>query len=135
MAFIIWNDSFSVNVAEIDLQHQKLVTTLNELLDEMKQGKANNILGAILNDLIHYSRTHFNTEETYFAKFGYPDAARHEEEHAAFIQKVSKFKEEFDHGKITLSVNVMHFLSDWLQNHIKGSDKEYSQFFNDNGLS
>lgn len=29
----------------------------------------------------------------------------------------------------------MNFLSDWLKKHIKGSDKEYGPFLNENGLS
>ena len=114
MALIKWNDSFSVNVAEIDQQHQKLVS--------------------MINGLISYTATHFKTEERYFTQFGYPETDSHKKEHAAFVQKVSDFKDGFEEGKLSLSIEVMNFLSDWLQNHIKGTDKKYSQFFNEKGL-
>jgi hemerythrin len=45
MALIQWNDSLSVNVVEIDKQHQKLVRMINELNDAMRQGKGKEALG------------------------------------------------------------------------------------------
>jgi hemerythrin len=134
MALIKWDDSFSVNVAKIDQQHQKLILMINELHDAMKQGKGKEVLGKIVNGLISYTATHFKTEEDYFNQFGYPETDSHKKEHIAFVQKVSEFKDGFEKGKLSLSIEVMNFLSDWLQNHIKGTDKKYSQFFNGKGL-
>jgi len=134
MAIITWNDSLSVKVAEIDKQHQKLISIINELHDAMRLGKGKEILGKTVNGLIVYTATHFKLEEKYFAQFGYPDTDSHKKEHAAFVQKVSGFKDGFEKGKLTLTMDVMNFLSDWLKNHINGTDKKYSQFFNDKGL-
>ena len=134
MPLINWNDSLSVNVAEIDRQHQKLVSMINELNDAMKEGKGKDVLERIVDGLVGYTETHFRTEERYFEQFGYPDAGSHKKEHSAFVQKISDFKESFQAGKLCLSVEVMNFLSDWLRNHIKGTDQEYSAFFNAKGL-
>jgi hemerythrin len=134
MALIKWNDSLSVNVAKIDQQHQKLILMINELHGAMKQGRGNDVLGEIVNGLISYTATHFKTEEDYFNQFGYPETDSHKKEHIAFVQKVSEFKDGFEKGKRSLSIEVLYFLSDWLQNHIKCTDKKYSQFFNEKGL-
>jgi hemerythrin len=134
MAIIQWNDTFSVKVAEIDQQHQKLVSMINELNDAMKQGKGKDVLSKIINGLVSYTVTHFNTEEKYFDRFGYPETDSHKKEHVAFVKKVSEFKDGFEKGKTSLSIEVMNFLSDWLKNHIKVTDKKYSQFFNEKGL-
>jgi len=134
MAFINWDDSFSVNVTEIDRQHQKLVAMINDLSDAMKQGKGKEVLGKIINALIDYTATHFKTEEKYFNQFGYPETVSHKKEHTAFVQNVSDFKDKFENEKITLSIEIMNFLSNWLRSHIKGVDKKYSQFFNEKGL-
>ncbi|MCX5829220.1 MAG: bacteriohemerythrin [Deltaproteobacteria bacterium] len=134
MALIKWSDSFSVNVVEIDKQHQKLVGMINDLDDAMRQGKGKDVLGKIVNGLISYTGTHFKTEERYFDQFGYPEANSHKKEHSDFVAKVSEFKDGFEKGKIGLTIKVMDFLSDWLQNHIKGVDKKYGPFFNDKGL-
>ena len=50
------------------------------------------------------------------------------------MEKVGKFKEDFEKGQILLSVSVLFFLRDWLKGHIQGSDKKYGPFFNEKGL-
>ena len=134
MALIQWNDSLSVNVAEIDKQHQRLVGMINELNDAMRQGKGKEVLGKIVTGLHTYAATHFGTEERYFDQFGYPEADSHKKEHADFTKKISEFKDGFEKGRLGLSIKILDFLSDWLQNHIKGVDKKYGSFFNEKGL-
>jgi hemerythrin len=135
MALIDWNDGLSVKVSEIDLQHKKLIVLINELNEAMKQGKGLDSVGKIVDNLISYTATHFQTEEKYFAKFGYPDADAHKKEHTAFVQKVTDFKVGFEKRKLSLTIEVMNFMSDWLRKHIKGTDKKYTQLFNEKGLT
>jgi len=134
MAFIEWNESYSVGVNEIDMQHQKLVGMINELHDAMLQGQGKTILGNIISGLIDYAQIHFATEEKYFDLFGYPDSVSHKKEHSDFTQKIAGFKTGFDSGKLGMSINVMDFLSSWLRNHIKVVDKKYSPLLNEKGL-
>ena len=131
---IQWDDSLSVNVAAIDLQHKKLVKMINELDDAMRVGKSKGILGSIVSGLIGYVGIHFSTEEKYFAKFNYPETDQHTQEHKAFSAKVDDFAKKFQTGQLGLSIDVMTFLSDWLGKHIKGTDKKYSACFNANGM-
>ena len=134
MALIEWTDSLSVNVAEIDRQHKKLIAMINDLNDAMRQGQGKDVAGKIINGLISYTETHFSTEEKYFDRFGYPEADGHKKEHAAFVQKVSEFNNGFEKGKLGLSIELMRFLSDWIKNHIMIVDKKYGPFFNEKGL-
>ncbi|MBT7185719.1 hemerythrin family protein [Candidatus Bathyarchaeota archaeon] len=134
MAFIDWSDELSVQVAEIDQQHQKLVAMLNELHDAMREKKAKDALGRIIKGLVDYAGTHFATEEKYFDQYGYPGAATQRREHKEFVAKVSEFKQGFDEGRLMLSMDVMDFLENWLVTHIQGSDKKYGPFFNEKGL-
>jgi hemerythrin len=134
MPLIQWSDSLKVKVAEIDQQHQKLVGMINDLNEAMRQGKGKVVLGKILSGMVTYAASHFRTEEKYFDQFGYPEADSHKKEHGAFTKKVLEFKDGFEKGKLGLSMEVMDFLSDWLQNHIKGVDMKYGPFFNSKGL-
>lgn len=134
MAFMKWNTNLNVNVAEIDSQHQQLVYFLNNLSDAMKEGKGKEVLTEIINGLILYTKSHFATEEKYFARFGYPETVSHKQEHTMFVEKVAKFKKDFDEGNQLVSIPILSFLRDWLVNHINGSDMKYSGFFNEKGL-
>ena len=134
MAFIKWNDSFSVHVVEIDNQHQKLVGMLNDIHDAMSRGQGKTVVDSIIDGLIAYTQTHFATEEKYFVTYKYPGALEHIREHNDFVKRVLEFKREADKGKQGLSIEVMLFLKDWLLKHIKGSDMKYSSFFNEHGL-
>ncbi|MFO7734874.1 MAG: bacteriohemerythrin [bacterium] len=134
MSLIKWNDNFSVNVEKIDNQHRKLISMINELNDKMRQGKGKEVLEKIISDLINYTAIHFQTEEKLFEKFRYPETAVHKKEHTDFVRKVSDFQKNFKAGKLGLSIDIMSFLSSWLKNHIKGTDKKYSEFFKEKGI-
>ena len=134
MALITWSDALSVNIKEIDTQHQRLVDLVNKLHDSMKSGKGNDILGPILSDLVRYTVSHFATEERYFQKFAYPEFQQHKKEHDDLAQKAKVLKASFEQGKQTISIEVLNFLKDWLSKHILGSDKKYSPFLIGKGL-
>lgn len=135
MAQIIWNDRMSVEVEEIDKQHQKLIEMINALGDAMTNGKGRSVIGEIIEGLADYAVTHFETEEEYFNKFEYPQSAAHKKEHDDFVKRVLEFKKGFEKGELSLSVEVMMFLRDWLKKHIMDEDKKYVPFFNKVGLN
>lgn len=128
MAFLVWDDKYSVGVTELDNQHKQLITLIGDLYDAMSAQKANDIMGQILTKLINYTKTHFSTEERYMQQYSYPGLSDQKKEHAAFTEKVLKFKEDFDSGRTSMSVSVTSFLKDWLVNHICVSDKKYAPF-------
>lgn len=128
MALFAWSDDFSVKVPSIDVQHKKLVAMLNELHDGMMGGVAAEHLGSVLDGLIEYTAYHFGHEEELFAAHGYPQSEEHTAEHKALVAQVLDFKEKFDAKEVTLSMELMIFLKDWLMDHILESDKAYSGY-------
>ena len=134
MSLIDWNETLDLQIGEIDTQHRKLVDMINELNDAMHAGKGKQVVGKILNGLIAYAGSHFKTEEQYFDQLGYAGSAKHKAEHHAFVRRVTEFQQGYQSGRIGLTTQVMNFLSDWLQSHIKGSDKQYVPLFREKGI-
>lgn len=134
MALIQWSSDLSVQIDEIDKQHQKLIAMINQLNDAMRQGKGKEVVGKIIDGLVSYTQVHFAVEEKYFAQFGYPDAGNHVKEHTTFVKKAAEFQSDFANGKLTLSVQIINFLSDWLKHHIQGTDRKYVPLFKQNGV-
>jgi hemerythrin len=48
---IIWKNDFSVGIPEMDHQHQRLVTMINQLDEAMGKGKGKEVIGKILAEL------------------------------------------------------------------------------------
>ena len=134
MAFMTWNDSFSVNIREIDLQHQKLIGMINEFYEHVGKNSGQ-AFRTLLDSLVEYTEYHFSTEEKYFQRFKYPDASSHLEMHKTFTEKVLDVRDRLNRGEFVISLEITTFLKNWLTHHIKETDKAYSKFFNDHGLS
>jgi hemerythrin len=126
MALLDWNDKYSVKVSSIDAQHKKLFDMVNELHDAMKSGTGSTHVPAILNLLVAYTREHFANEERLMVQAKYANFALHKAEHDALTSEVVKMARDLEYGRITLSVQLLEFLKNWLQNHILSSDRKYS---------
>lgn len=134
MTYMEWSENLSVGITEIDEQHKKLVSQINTLHDGMRSGQGKDTLEKTLGELAAYTQYHFETEEKYMEKFGYPDFEKHKAEHDAFVGKVVDFQNAYSSGKLGLSIDVMKFLSGWVAGHIRGTDKNYTVCFKDHGL-
>jgi hemerythrin len=134
MSKIVWDGSLTVGVEELDTQHKKLIAIINDLDSAMIQGHGKDVLGEVITELIEYVKIHFGAEEGYLRKARYPDFGAHQDQHTAFIQKISSFKSDYEAGKAGLSVEIMAFLKVWIIQHIKSSDKKYISILNDAGF-
>jgi len=52
----------------------------------------------------------------------------------SYSVNIKKFKDEFDMRNPTLSMKVMSYIKTWLIEHIRVTDKDYTDFFNKKGL-
>ncbi|MCK5690357.1 hemerythrin family protein [Myxococcota bacterium] len=134
MALITWEDSFSVNMKEIDDQHKIIIKLINDLDDARLENRDKEVVIKIIVGLANYTLTHFATEETYFQKYGYSDTQAHNKEHRDFIKQVVEFKTGYDLGRAQLTTEILEFLRNWLRDHILGSDQKYVEFFGECGL-
>ena len=116
-------------------QHKKLVGFINELHDSFKSGRGNEVIGKILDGLVNYTKVHFSTEEKLMEKYLYPGYVRHKNEHDDLVKQVNDLQGKIKSGGMVVSLEVMQFLKNWLNNHILKSDKLYGPFLNKKGIS
>jgi hemerythrin-like metal-binding protein len=134
MALFMWSDRFSVGVKQLDGQHMQLVDTLNSLHEGMMNGQAQAVTGPLLMKLLDYTQNHFATEEKLMASTKCPSLARQQAEHAALTKQVEELMSRYDRGEISVNIQLLNFLRDWLTNHILKEDKEYGPWLNQNGV-
>ena len=134
MALLKWTVEYSVGVHEFDVEHQKLINIFNELHKAMKERRSASVIAKTLNELLDYTSVHFNTEKKFFIMFNYPKMTEHIKEHNEFLDKVKEFTAKYEKGGATITIDLMHFIAHWIKDHIKGTDKEYSEFFRKKGI-
>jgi hemerythrin len=134
MVLFEWKEQYNVNIKEIDKQHKRFAESLNELHEAMLTRKAKEIIDGILVGLADYASKHFSYEEGLMKEHGYPELDDQKQKHVAFIGKVNEFSEKHKSGHMMVSLEVMNFLRDWWKDHILGTDKKYSSFFNEKGV-
>ena len=122
---IVWDSSFETGIAEIDTQHQQLVQLINELADGVGHVSKADLANCVLR-LKEYAQFHFKAEETIMAAAGYADLEEHRGEHAAFIDQILLFDLDVILATEGLAWDMLHFLREWLTNHILISDKKFS---------
>jgi len=135
MAMFNWKDVYSVKIIEIDHQHKKLVALINELHLQVKKGIANEVINKVLTELVNYTQYHFSYEEAMFTAHHYPDAKIHIRMHNDLIKQVQAYQKKVNSGDELSAVDLLNFMEKWLVEHIIGTDKQYSAFFNAKGIN
>jgi hemerythrin-like metal-binding protein len=127
MALFEWKPLYSVGDSRIDAQHQQLFSIANRLHEAHSLGRGKQVLGGIFQELIDYTVTHFAEEEALLQRTGYPDYLRHKQNHEKLLGLVSGYQRQFERGEDGTEERLMAFIKTWLDGHILGMDRNYSQ--------
>ncbi len=134
MAIMIWNETYSVGVSELDEQHKGLLRMINEMHYAMNDDKGQEAISSIIAQMFDYMELHFSTEEGYMHQCGYLGLLAHRAQHDEFRAKARDLRERVNAGEFVLSFEIVQFLSEWLQSHIMVSDMKYTTLFAEKGL-
>lgn len=132
-----WRDTYSVNVEAIDEQHKMLFKLGRDLSDIVSvKGDHFDEIMEILNKLRDYTVFHFNFEEEMMEKYDYHDLEKHRFEHKFFIKKINELydEDEVDEEQKKVTMEIITFIANWIENHILKTDQRYSKFLNDKGI-
>lgn len=133
--YLKWKSDYSVGIVSIDLQHRKLIDLINSLQTAVDYATGEQYERKALDELVDYTMTHFKYEEDLMEKHGYADFESHCREHARMIARVEKVLADYHRDQHVALQEALDFLKDWLINHINGTDRQYSQFLIDKGVT
>lgn len=127
---IEWQDTLSVGVLEIDIQHKLLFERVNNFLQACQSEAENDTVHRLFWFLEAYAVTHFGEEEKLMQQAGYPEFAVHRSQHQQFVAEVGKIKERLMvEGPTPSLIDAMtRFISDWLVQHISNMDRGIGSF-------
>ena len=123
MGILHWVPELDTGIAEIDIQHKRIVDYINKL-HELKDSHDREALGEVIAETVDYTISHFAFEESMIENAGYMFAGPHKKVHELFTRKVAEMQSRFDSGEdVTGELHGM--LSRWLFNHIRNEDHGY----------
>lgn len=131
MKDLVWDNTLSVQIQEIDEDHRKLVDLFNLLGHAVEEGEAPAYVEALLEELISGTIWHFKHEERLMIKHGYEGYQAHREEHDDLIESITALqKQRHQEGKTVSSEDIV-FLEHWLTGHILGPDMDLGAYLAD----
>jgi len=119
---IIWDESLSVEVDEIDEDHRRLVDLFNILSKSVAEGDSTDYIEAVLEELISCTIWHFRHEERLMLLYKYEGLEEHKAEHNELIDSVRELQNKFHKENKLLTYEDIEYLETWLTEHILGHD-------------
>ena len=135
MEKIIWDESFSVGVRNLDAQHKQIVIMVNTLIEMSDTKVDSEIISDTLTKMTKYAIDHFEREEQYMLEYSYPEYSAQRKQHQEFKIKTVGFCMETMAHKVTVPTEIFTYLRSWWTNHILKEDMKYKKYFNERGLT
>lgn len=127
MNLFVWTESLATGNPFIDQDHRELVHLVNRVLESIA-AKDNGVgLITAMQALIAYSRAHFAREELEMKKINFANATLHMAEHATLLKQVQDTQDQLQAGKAIDQMDLYHFLTWWVKDHIRDLDQELAE--------
>ncbi len=132
---ISWSPAWETGIATIDGSHRELVSLTNRLIRSINEEVCPATMSEIFFALIHYAEDHLIREEILLRNARFPALEKHQEQHAAFIDKIRSLREKFSAGDTGVCHDLYDFLSAWLDEHVRHADPEIPEYLKGKGIS
>jgi hemerythrin len=93
-----WNDGLSVGIPEIDVEHQRFISLVNDLNEAIVARMDKEVIKRCMQAILDDTAAHFAHEEALFKEWGYPAAEEHAARHVETIQALHDIMSRFVHG-------------------------------------
>ena len=104
-----------------DKQHQMLF----DLIEQIEEGVSDK---SVFGQLTFFAESHFNLEEEYMRRLGFPGLEAHLQAHNRFRSELDSMMEACEHYDPQFCQVLAEFLREWLTGHIFGIDKQLEAF-------
>ncbi len=129
---ITWDDSLLLGVPEVDEQHRQLFRRIAGFVEAVRKEQGYSQIQKMTDFMENYIARHFETEEKWMAKTGYPFLSLQVEQHQRFRKHFNGFKKEVEDNlganPTFLLFRTQVLVIDWLVHHVEKLDKHFGKF-------
>ena len=93
-----WNERLSVCIPEIDVEHQRFISLVNDLNEAIIARMDKEVIKRCMQAILDDAAAHFAHEEALFKEWKYPVAEEHAARHAEITQALHEIMSHFVHG-------------------------------------
>ncbi len=124
-----WKPELTVGVGEIDVQHRKLISKMQELHESAEANDMEKVKETI-KFLAAYAENHFRTEEMFMMHYVYPGYKEHKSKHMEYLTGIEVLvdrirAENMPAGDIKKEAESIY---KWFHDHISSYDMKMGEF-------
>lgn len=120
-------DKYHFSVEIIESGHKKLMKIIGDAVKARQHNNDPEEIADVLYEMTQYALNHFKAEEKYMQKYEYAEYELHKKEHKGFMLKIVDYCNRTMKRDYDITDELLEYLSQWLINHIKRSDKKFAE--------
>jgi hemerythrin-like metal-binding protein len=117
-------------IASMDQEHAGQLSLLNDLKAAVRSGADEEVVYALLNELVEHTNLHFLSEQLAMKLHAYEAYESHFVEHERLKAEVENLKRSLATGMSTDKHGLIEALRSWLLVHIQTADKALAEYLN-----
>ncbi len=122
MVLIEWKDEFSVGVPDVDHEHQKLITLINDLHNAMSSDSRDVTVMDFLGEIYAHVSAHFALEEKIMRERKYDQYAEHKAEHEALLDQLRDIMDNYEENATFSDEAFATVVEKWFTEHFRTRD-------------
>lgn len=133
MHSLVWKDSMSVGIAEMDDDHRRIANLLGRLYDALNLADmiaASRLAG----ELVALARDHFEREDAMLRRHAYPRLSTHLHEHDVAIGRLRRLEDLVRKRNGAAALDMLENLAAFFLNRLFVIDMDYKWFLRDRGV-
>jgi hemerythrin len=134
MALMTWRDQYSVGVETLDNQHKAILRILNEIHAASLRGKAKEVAGPLLSQLVSLASEHFSAEERLMESTKFPGLAEHRAKHREMAGRIADLASRHEKRDAAVYLQLLYFVRDYQSKHMQNEDQEYARWLSAHGV-
>ena len=125
-----WSDSYLIGIEKIDMQHKGFFEATHRLYDYILNCEGEKVVEESIEFLREYAEMHFQEEEAFMQKHGFPRLEQHKKLHVEFLEELDALLnglKVFGPSQ-HLADHALEISQDWLIHHIADEDSQFAAY-------
>jgi hemerythrin len=122
MSLITWQESYATGIADVDHEHQQLISLINELYEQMQLSDDREKVLQLLEEILTQISAHFSLEEKFMRDREYDQYQDHKQDHELLLDELRDVMDAYELEGQYNDVELAMHLNAWFSEHFASHD-------------